>query len=87
MKRSVINPIGWKCTLRECPPGLFTYNGELGFKSVHPGMICVRDTPGDRLWQVNNGSIDAYYAAGGSHFNEDDMTEVQPCEYVWEEYD
>jgi hypothetical protein len=35
MKTIKIEPDGWKCTLLECPPGLFYFNEMIGFKSEY----------------------------------------------------
>ena len=32
MRRLIILPNGWKCTLEECPPGHFTFEDSLYFK-------------------------------------------------------
>mgnify|MGYP001590466193 CR=1 FL=1 len=41
------------CTLSECPPGLFIFNGSIGFKSEY-------STP--------EGSPDAYVVSSGEYF-------------------
>ena len=35
MKRVSIVPHGWKCTLAECPPGLFHCNGSIAIKTEY----------------------------------------------------
>ena len=35
MKRLVINPSGWPCSLEDCPPGFFLYLEQLCFKTEY----------------------------------------------------
>lgn len=35
MKTLQIIPHGWPCKLIDCPPGLFSYTGDIGFKSEY----------------------------------------------------
>lgn len=35
MKRLILEPIGWPCSLEECPPGHFLYRDMIGFKSEY----------------------------------------------------
>ena len=35
MKRLVLMPNGWACTLEEGPPGLFIFNKQVCFKSEY----------------------------------------------------
>lgn len=94
MKRLIIEPTGWPCSLRECPPGLFVHNDIIGFKSVHPGMRGLDKSPPFQRYQLEEGNIDVYLTEGGSHFwgGTDDQVdlqklEVQPCSARWEEDD
>lgn len=32
-------PEGWPCTLKDCPPGLFVYDGTLGLKTEYYANI------------------------------------------------
>jgi hypothetical protein len=48
-KKLVLNPIGWECSLEECPPGAFLYNKQVCFKSEY---------------RTSNGAIEAYNSAG-----------------------
>lgn len=64
-------------TLAECPPGLFLWNGTLGFKSEYGAM-----EPADlgKTWTVGN-RVDAYCADSGEYFwggtsNHDDRAKV-----------
>lgn len=48
-----IEPEGWPCTLAECPPGLFEYNGSIGFKSEYlnsEGNIEAFNSAGEFFW-------------------------------------
>jgi len=48
MKRLVLMPNGWACTLEECPPGLFIFNKQVCFKSEYH----------------NNGNVEAFNNSG-----------------------
>lgn len=52
-------------TLAECPPGLFFYNGTIGFKSEYGAMESAGD--GGKAWRVGN-RPDAYCADSGEFF-------------------
>jgi len=75
-RRLVLNPLGWPCTLADCPPGPFIVpdhsdDTNLCFKSEY---------------HSNSGSSEAYNSAG-ERFCTGDETIVQPLEALWEEYD
>lgn len=78
MKKLVVAPNGWPCTLAECPPGLFTYNEALAVKSEY------RSAEG-------YGTVKAYLADDGEFFaplsdkTACDRLVVQPCVYKWVE--
>lgn len=66
-------------TLAECPPGLFLWNGTLGFKSEYRAMEPVDATNG-KHWKVGN-RADAYCADSGEYFwggtsNHDDRAKL-----------
>jgi hypothetical protein len=91
MRRLIIEPEGWPCTLDECPPGLFMYEGTLAIKSAHPGMVCLKESPPFDTWKIEPGNINAPLADGGCQFwggtgtqEELRKLEVQPCTYRWE---
>ncbi len=35
MRRLIIKPFDWKCSLDECAPGFFVYNDQLCFKTEY----------------------------------------------------
>lgn len=35
MKRLVVEPDGWECSIEECPPGHFVFDDRLCFKSEY----------------------------------------------------
>jgi len=95
MKRLVVEPSGWPCKLRECPPGHFVYEESLCFKTEYGSMESLgpKGAPGkDVKWQVGNHS-DVYNEGGESFWGgvktkeERDELEVQPVMVSWEEYD
>ncbi len=75
MKRILIVPDGWPCTLEECPPGLFMYEGYLNFKTEY------RKQREDGAWKLEA------YCDSGETFCRPDETLVQPVVYVEEEYE
>jgi hypothetical protein len=70
VKELKIIPMGWPCTLGECPTGLFVYGKTLCVKSVHDGPILAT---GDVAW------------CGASAEDARNQLIVQPCEAIWEE--
>lgn len=67
-------------TLAECPPGLFLWNGTLGFKSEYGAMEPVGISPHHQQWKVGN-RADAYCADSGEYFwggtsNHDDRAKL-----------
>lgn len=54
-------------TLADCPPGLFLWNGSLGFKSEYGAMEPVGISPHHQQWKVGN-RADAYCADSGEYF-------------------
>lgn len=67
-------------TLAECPPGLFLWNGTLGFKSEYGAMEPVGISPHHQQWKVGN-RVDAYCADSGEYFwggtsNHDDRAKL-----------
>lgn len=66
-------------TLAECPPGLFLWNGMLGFKSEY-GAMKPDDATSGKYWKVGN-QPDAYCADSGEYFwggasNENDRAKL-----------
>lgn len=84
MKRLVLNPVGWPCTLAECPPGLF-----LSFFGNEQGDVCLKTDypkPGTRLSDAYCDNGDAFW--GGAQTKADrEALRVQPIEATWEEID
>ena len=72
MKKLIIVPCGWSCTLDECPPGFFEYNDELCLKAVY-GSFEAFCANGDAFW------------GGTSTKKERDNLIVQPVEARWVE--
>lgn len=73
MKRLLIEPDGWTCPLRECPPGFFIFEDRLCFKSeyLNDGDIEVFNEAGEYFW-------------GGMSMKADrDSLIVQPVTYRW----
>ncbi len=73
MKRLLIKPDGWPCTLAECPAGHFIFESDgdkiLGFKSDYP----------------RDGAQTDAYNAGGEFIRIGDDEIVQPVFQEWEE--
>lgn len=70
MKILAIQPYNFPCTIEECPPGFFIFEGlYLGFKSEY---------------RTESGKIEVYNSAG-EHFQYNENTLVQPVDYSWEE--
>lgn len=76
MKKLIVTPSDWPCTLADCPPGLFTYAESL----------CVKTT------YTENYHVEAYLAESGEAFwgGEADHAIrekliVQPCHCEWVE--
>lgn len=67
MKQVKIVPYGFKCSLSECPPGLFLHGLCLGFKTEYGQMECFVVESGEAFW-------------GGTD-NKKDLAKlnVQPC--------
>lgn len=66
-------------TLAACPPGLFLFNGALGFKSEY-GAMEPDDNSLGKLWKIGN-RADAYCAVSGEYFwggasNHDDRAKL-----------
>lgn len=68
MKKLILKPEGWPCSIEECPPGFFVFNDvHVGFKTeYHSG----------------EGGVQAYNEAG-EHFVPRKIM-VQPVYPVWE---
>lgn len=89
MKRLVLEPEGWPCTLRECRPGFFVFDGtELCLKTEYGAMETVGpvNVPGSEVrWTVGH-RVDAYNSAGERVCASEDVL-VQPVVARWEEED
>jgi len=68
MKRLVVVPSGWECTLAECPSGLFIHDGILCLKTDYGQMVCVDENPKNRIWKIDESGVDAYVVASGEYF-------------------
>lgn len=68
MKRLIIVPDGWPCTLEECRPGHFVLGEQLCYKSEY-----FKTSPGD---------IEAFNCAG-EYLSVPPDTTVQPADYEW----
>lgn len=78
-KKLVIEPKGWRCTIAECPPGLFMHEGDLVVKSAY---------------YSTDGYCDVYFAEDGDAFwggvstkRDRDALMVQPCVLEWQSHD
>jgi hypothetical protein len=49
MKKLIIEPNGWQCTLEECPMGHFVYQNELCFKTDHNSNTRAYNPKGDNF--------------------------------------
>ena len=71
MRRLMMVPVGWPCTLRQCPPGHFVCDGQLCFKTEYAKN-------GDA------GQSEAFNSAGEMLSGGEDVA-VQPVEAQWVE--
>lgn len=72
MKRLVILPDGWPCTLAECPPGLFLFQERtLGLKT---------DYSDDQPYVVDSGEV--FWGGVGTPEDREELI-VQPCAWGW----
>jgi len=95
MRRLILEPDGWPCSIRECPPGFFLHGDSLCFKTEYRQFEAVGSTnvPGPEIrWAMGNNS-DVYCSSGESFWGgvtdkeERENIEVQPVIAKWEEYD
>jgi len=72
MRKLVIKPVEWPCTLAECPPGLFVLDSSLGLKTEYGDM------------EVYTGGGEIFW---GGAANKEDRSNllVTPATYEWEE--
>lgn len=75
MKSLVIVPNGWPCSLAKCPPGFFTHEEDLCFKSSYR-------TNGHNDAYLDDGS--EFWGGGDSPKNRDKLI-VQPVVSKWSE--
>lgn len=94
MKRMIVEPDGWPCTLEECPPGHFVIDGQLCFKTEYPAHEldpATKGLPGGKLRWIIGNRIEAYNSAGeffcGGVEAEEERAAlmVQPVAVRWEE--
>jgi hypothetical protein len=90
VKRLTLEPVGWPCTLQECPPGLFLHGNEVCFKTEYGRMETTGpvNVPGSEVRWICGPCTDAY-CESGEHFcvttsDERELLMVQPLEYRWE---
>lgn len=75
MRRLIMKPDGWLCTLKACRPGHFLFDDHyLGFKSEY---------------HTDKGKIEAYNEAGEFFCPPEPRDDfiVQPVDPVWENYE
>lgn len=77
MKKLIIKPDGWPCTLAECPPGFFVFEGWLGFKSEY-------GDDSDKMEVFNSGG-EAFWGGVSGHEARAALV-VQPVVAEWEEH-
>ena len=81
MRRLVILPQGWPCTLGECPPGFYLFQDDLCMKTEY-----VRESVGGNGVEAFNCGGEAFW--GGASTNaECAKLIVQPVSVRWEEYE
>lgn len=90
-KQLILEPAGWPCSLRECPPGLFLFENSIYFKTEYEKMETIGpvDVPGNEIRWVHGKYTDAYNYAG-EHFchgtpEEREHIMVQPLSWGWTE--
>lgn len=66
----LIEPEGWPCHLQECPPGLFMFQGALGFRSEYPIEPPYVVESGEVFWGGTRNDMDRA------------LLTVQPCKVV-----
>lgn len=72
MKKLLIEPAGWPCSLAQCPPGFFVFNERLCLKSEY-GIADAYCESGEIFW-------------GGAKTDEERLAlQVQPVTYAWKE--
>jgi len=93
MKRMIIQPRGWPCAIRDCPPGFFVSGDALCFKTEYGAMETAGPTnvPGSEMrWTVGSQS-DVYCSSGESFWGgattkeEVEKLQVQPVAVEWSE--
>lgn len=72
-KELVLRPVGWPCTLYQCPPGFFLYNGNVCFKTEYRS---------DNKMEVFCESGE-FFCASTKTEDEKEKLEVQPLEADW----
>jgi len=91
MKRLVLEPYGWPCSLGDCPPGPFLYENTVCFKTEYGAMELVgpANVAGTEIRWTCGLRTDAYNSAGEhfcvGHPDERDKILVQPLVAQWEE--
>ena len=74
MKRLILYPNGWECSLLDCPSGHFVFEEQLCFKSDY----CTNE-------QAIAGKVDAYNSSGEFFTGKATDVTVQPVFAEWEE--
>lgn len=74
IKKLILRPKDWECTIAECPPGPFVFDGDVGFKTAY------RHSGGHSEVFCSNG--DAFWG-GKTHKSDVDQLKVIPAEYRW----
>ena len=56
MKKLIVKPGGWPCPLKECPPGLFTFERTLCVRTDYPTRL-EDGSYTDPVYLVDGGSV------------------------------
>lgn len=75
MKRLVMVPEGWPCTLAECRPGYFLWGDRLCLKDEYQEAGNSYNEAGEIFW------------GGTTSGTARDALVVQPVDAIWEEYE
>jgi hypothetical protein len=85
MKKLIIEPAGWPCKLRECPPGLFVTDMDtLCIKTDYPKQIRgPQGLPGPYVTDAYCSNGDSFSGIADDKLREELI--VQPVKAVWVE--
>lgn len=78
MKRLILEPNGWECTLGECLAGLFVFDDSICFKTEY------RTENGDMEVYCESGEV---FIGSSNSKEERDNLIVQPVVVHWDYYD